>query len=338
MAKQKHSFFEGFALEHVQVGEVSLRVRHGGTGPALLLLHGHPRTHTTWHRLAPRLAGSYSVVCPDLRGYGKSSKPPTDATHEPYSKRVMANDCLAIMRALGHPHFVVAGHDRGSYVALRLALDHPDASDALIVMDSVPIGEALARCDARFAKAWWHWFFFGQPDTPERVINADPDTWYHVGDRNTPERLGRENFEDFYAAIHDPGTVHAMVEDYRAGLGIDRAHDDADLSANKRVACATLVLWSIHDDLENLYGDPLTAWRAWTTDLSGGRINSGHHMAEEAPDELAEAIHRFLRPLAAPARERAAGSAPDREKTPSPSAIAGRPLRPTNDDRRKHRC
>jgi len=297
MTEQKDSWFDGFTLAHVGVGKVSLRVRHGGTGPGLLLLHGHPRTHTTWHRVAPQLAESWSVVCPDLRGYGKSSKPATDAAHEPYSKRAMARDCLTLMRTLGHHRFVVAGHDRGSYVALRLALDHPAAIDGLVVMDSVPIGEALARCDASFAQAWWHWFFFGQPDTPERVINADPDTWYRIGVKNTPERLGAENFADFRAAVHDPATVHAMVEDYRAGLGIDRAHDDADRAANKRVACPTLVLWSIHDDLEDLYGDPLTVWDAWTTDLSGGRIKSGHHMAEDAPNDLAEAIHQFLRQL-----------------------------------------
>jgi pimeloyl-ACP methyl ester carboxylesterase len=174
MTELRDSFFDGFTLDRVDVGEVNLRVRHGGSGPGLLLLHGHPRTHTTWHRVAPQLAESYTVVCPDLRGYGKSSKPPTDAAHAPYSKRVMANDCVNLMRALGHERFVVAGHDRGSYVALRLALDHPDAIGGLIVMDSVPIGEALARCDAQFAQAWWHWFFLGQPETPSASSTPIP--------------------------------------------------------------------------------------------------------------------------------------------------------------------
>ena len=154
MTEPKDSFFEGFTLDRVDVGEVNLRVRHAGSGPGLLLLHGHPRTHTTWHRVASQLAESYTVVCPDLRGYGKSSKPPTDADHAPYSKRAMATDCVKLMRTLGHEHFVVAGHDRGSYVALRLALDHLDAVGGMIVMDSVPIGEALARCDAQFAQSW----------------------------------------------------------------------------------------------------------------------------------------------------------------------------------------
>ena len=143
--------FDGFALERVDVGEAELRVRHGGSGPAVLLLHGHPRTHATWHRVAPLLAGSHTVVCPDLRGYGESSKPPTTPDHAPYSKRAMAADCLALMAALGQDRFAVVGHDRGAYVALRTALDHPAAVTALAVLDAVPIGEALSRADARFA-------------------------------------------------------------------------------------------------------------------------------------------------------------------------------------------
>ena len=143
--------FDGFELERIDVGEAVLRVRYGGSGPPVLLLHGHPRTHVTWHRVAPLLAGRHTVVCPDLRGYGQSSKPPTTPDHEPYSKRAMARDCVALMRALGHERFAVAGHDRGSYVAFRTAMDHPDRVSALAVLDSIPIGEALARADARFA-------------------------------------------------------------------------------------------------------------------------------------------------------------------------------------------
>jgi haloacetate dehalogenase len=286
--------FDTFTLARVTVGEVTSRVRHGGRGPALLLLHGHPRTHTTWHRVAPLLADRYTVVCPDLRGYGESTKVPTTPDHEPYSKRAMAGDLVALMSELGHDRFAVAGHDRGSYVALRLALDHPDRVTALTFMGAVPIGEALARCDARFAQAWYHWFFFAQPEIPERVINADPDAWYHVGVRNTAERMGEENFADFHRAVHDPETVRAMLEDYRAGLGIDRAHDDADRAAGRRVTCPTQVLWGKDDDASDLYGDLLAVWRPWAADLRGGPIESGHHMAEEAPDELAQAIGEFL--------------------------------------------
>jgi haloacetate dehalogenase len=205
----------------------------------------------------------------------------------------MAMDCLELMNALGHKKFAVVGHDRGSYVAFRLALDHPAAVSTLSVLDSVPIGEALARCDAKFAHDWFHWFFFAQPDKPERAIGADPDAWYNVGTTNTPQRLGAENFADFHRAIHNPAVVRAMLADYRAGLGIDRAHDDSDRAAGRRVACPTQVLWAAEDDMADLYGDVLEVWRPWTTKLSGGVVTSGHHMAEDAPGELAETLQAF---------------------------------------------
>jgi haloacetate dehalogenase len=283
--------FEGFALERIDIGEVVVRVRHGGAGPAVLLLHGHPRTHTTWHRVAPLLAAHHTVVCPDLRGYGESSKPPTTADHAAYSKRAMARDCVALMRALGHEAFAVVGHDRGCYVAFRTAMDHPDAVTRLVVMDGVPIGEALARCDARFASSWWHWFFLGQTAKPaERVINADPDEWY----RGDPDRMGAENHADYRRAVRDPATVHAMCEDYRAGLTVDREHDEVDRAAGRRVGCPTLFVWSEHDDMEELYGDPLAVWRTWARDVRGASIPSGHHVAEEAPEQLAAVLRSFL--------------------------------------------
>jgi haloacetate dehalogenase len=283
--------FDGFTLETIDLGDVRLRVRHGGSGSPVLLLHGHPRTHTTWHRVAPLLAAEHTVVCPDLRGYGQSSKPATTSDHEPYSKRAMGRDAVGLMAALGHERFTVIGHDRGAYAAFRTALDHPASVDRLAVLDAVPIAEALERADARFASLWWHWFFLGQVDKPaERVISADPDAWY----RATPEQMGAENFADYRQAIHDPATVHAMCEDYRAGLGIDRAHDEADRAAGRRVQCPTLMLWSSRDDMELLYGDPLAIWRAWADDVSGGSIESGHHMAEEAPDELAARLLDWL--------------------------------------------
>jgi haloacetate dehalogenase len=284
--------FEGFAEERIALDEATLHVRHGGAGPAVLLLHGHPRTHATWHQLAPLLAAHHTVVCPDLRGYGRSSKPASQPGHAQQSKRAMAADALALMRRLGHERFTVVGHDRGAYVAFRLAMDHPEAVQRLVIMDAVPIVEALERCDARFAAAWWHWFFFAQPDKPERAILADPDAWYG----NTPAKraqMGDEAWADYRAAVHDPATVHAMLEDYRAGLGIDRAHDEADRAAGRRLACPTLVLWALRDDMEQLYGDPLAVWRPWARDLRGHGIDCGHHIAEEAPQALAEALLGF---------------------------------------------
>jgi haloacetate dehalogenase len=283
--------FDGFALETIALPEATLRVRHGGCGPPLLLLHGHPRTHTTWHRVAPLLAQDHTVVCPDLRGFGRSSKPADTPNHSGSSKRAKAQDCVTLMRLLGYERFAIIGHDRGSYTAFRTAMDHPEAVSQLGILDGVPILEALERCNARFAERWWHWFFFGQPEKPERAILADPDAWYG----GSPESMGTESYADFRAAIHDPATVHGMVEDYRAGLGIDRDHDEADRRAGRRIACPTLILWSLRDDLELLYGDILGVWKPWTTTRRGRGLDCGHHMAEDAPDELASELLAFLR-------------------------------------------
>ncbi|HEY2263533.1 MAG TPA: alpha/beta hydrolase [Streptosporangiaceae bacterium] len=283
--------FEGFTLERVDVGDAVLRVRHGGSGPPVLLLHGHPRTHATWNQVAPRLAGRFTVICPDLRGYGESSKPATTPDHAPYSKRAMAGDCVALMRALGHERFCLAGHDRGSYVAQRLALDFPGSVRRLCLMEGIPIAEALARCDARFATRWFHWFFFGQTGKPaERFISADPEAWYTA----TAEHMGAEAYQDYRRAIGDPDTVHAMMEDYRAGLGIDRQHDEADQAAGRRIGCPLLFLWASRDDLEDLYGDPLAIWRDWADDVRGQPVDCGHHIAEEAPAELAALLTAFF--------------------------------------------
>ncbi|MEO3744318.1 alpha/beta hydrolase [Plantactinospora sp. B5E13] len=283
--------FEGFVDRRIDVGEVELRVRYAGDGPPVLLVHGHPRTGATWHRVAPRLvARGFTVVCPDMRGYGRSGKPVPRPDHSQQSKRTVALDLVRLMRTLGHPAFVVVGHDRGCYVALRMALDHPDVVRRLVVLDGVPISEALARCDARFAAAWWHWFFYAQPDKPEQAILADPDAWYE----GRPELIGAENHAEFREVVRDPATVRAMLEDYRAGLGVDREHEEADRRAGRTVSCPTLFLWSTRDDMVELYGDPLRIWRRWADDVRGAPIESGHHVAEENPEALTRALLDFL--------------------------------------------
>jgi haloacetate dehalogenase len=231
----------------------------------------------------------YSVVCPDMRGYGRSTAPAPLPDHSQQSKRRVADDLVHLMRLLGHQRFSLAGHDRGCYVALRLALDHPDAVHNLVVMDGVPISEALDRCNANFARNWFHWFFFAQPDKPEAAINADPDSWYG-GD---PGSMGRENFAEYHEAINDPQTVRAMLEDYRAGLGVDYEHERQDRAARRRVQCPTLFLWSSRDDMEDLYGDPLAIWATWASDLRGHSIDSGHHMAEDNPQAVTQALADF---------------------------------------------
>lgn len=283
--------FENFSVEDVVVGDVTLHVRHGGAGPAVLLLHGHPRTGSTWHAVAPQLVSAgFTVVCPDLTGYGRSRGRAPSADHSAHSKRAVAADMAQLMAQLGHERFHLVGHDRGSYVALRLALDREDRIERLVLMDCIPISEHLGRADAAFASAWWHWFFFAQPDIPERVINADPDAWY----RGDPDVMGEENHAEWKEAIHDPRVVRSMLEDYRAGLTLDRAHEEIDKGAGRRLDVPLLVLWSLRDDLEQLYGDPRVIWREWANDVQGRGIDSGHHMAEEAPDALADALSRFL--------------------------------------------
>ncbi|AGB44999.1 putative hydrolase or acyltransferase of alpha/beta superfamily [Mesorhizobium australicum WSM2073] len=282
--------FDGFSLEIVKLADATLRVRHGGAGPPVLLLHGHPRTHTTWHRVAPILARHHTVICPDLPGFGQSSVPADAWESAGSSKRAKAGICVALMHRLGFDRFAVAGHDRGALTAFRMAMDHPASISHLVEIDGIPVLEHLERCDSRFATEWWHWFFFAQPDKPERAINVDPQAWYG----GSAEAMGRENFEDYQAAISSPHVVHGMLEDYRAGLTIDRRHDAEDRARGLRVECPTLVLWSLRDDLERLYGDVLAIWRPWARHLQGRGIDSGHHVAEEAPDLLAKAILDFL--------------------------------------------
>ncbi|WP_405796104.1 alpha/beta fold hydrolase [Streptomyces longwoodensis] len=283
--------FEGFETRHVETGEASVFVRYGGDGPPVVLLHGHPRTSATWHRVAPLLVDrGFTVVCPDLRGYGRSRGPAPAPDHSAHSKRAVAGDVVAVMRALGHERFALVGHDRGAAVAFRLVLDHPGAVERVALVDCLPISEHLARITPEFATQWWHWFFFAQPDTPERVINADPDAWY----RGDPRVMGRENHDEFREATRNPEVVRAMLEDYRAGLTVDRQHEEEDRAAGTRVRCPALILWSLRDDLEQLYGDPLRIWRDWATDVRGHGIDSGHHVAEEAPQDLAAALGNFF--------------------------------------------
>lgn len=283
--------FVGFTEAMIDAGDLRLLVRYAGDGPAVLLLHGHPRTSATWHRVAPALVDcGFTVACVDLPGYGRSDKPAPTADHAAHSKRAGARRLHHAMHELGHDQFAVVGHDRGSYYALRMALDHPVSVTQVALLDCLPISEHLDRADARFATAWWHWFFFAQPDTPERVINADPDAWYH-GD---PDAMGPENFAEWRSAIHDPAVVRGMLEDYRAGLTIDANHERDDRDAGRRVQQPLLVLWSLRDDLEDLYGDPLAIWAAWADNVTGHGIDSGHHVAEDAPDELTTALARFL--------------------------------------------
>ena len=282
--------FEGFELSMIDTGEAVIRVRHGGSGPPLLLLHGNPQTHVMWHEVAPRLARDFTVVATDLRGYGDSSKPPTTPDHEPHSKRAMARDQIAVMQQLGFERFQVAGHDRGGRCAYRLALDHPDRVLKLAVLDIIPTGEAFRRADMAFGLAYWGWFFLAQPyDLPERLIGADPEYYCLRGRRHlfAPEAL-----EDYLRCFRNPETIHAMCEDYRAAATLDFAHDEGD-RGRRRITCPVLALWSGKGELEAWY-DVLAIWREWADDVSGKALDCGHHLPEEAPEETYAELRAFL--------------------------------------------
>ena len=283
--------FENFTQRQIATSEAVINLRHAGDGPPVLLLHGHPQTHVMWHRVAPRLAQTYTVVCADLRGYGDSSKPPTTPDHEPYSKRAMARDQVEVMQALGFERFAVVGHDRGGRCAYRMALDHPDRIAALSVLDILPTAEHFRRTDMSFAMGYWHWFFLAQPyDLPERLIMGDPDAFYL--------RRGKHMFDEAALAEYrrcftDPATIHAMCEDYRAGAGIDMRLDESDQKAGRRIACPVQALWGLKGPIDRWY-DVCEVWRGWANDVEGQGIDCGHYLAEEAPEEVLIWLGRFL--------------------------------------------
>ena len=288
--------FEGFELHRVETGEATIRARIGGSGPPLLLLHGNPQTHVMWHKIAPRLAEHFTVVAADLRGHGESSKPQTTPDHEPYSKRAMARDQVAVMRHFGFEAFAVAGHDRGGRCAYRMALDHPRCVTRLAVLDILPTYEHYRRAGMEFAMGYWHWFFLPQPfPLPEKMIGGDPE-WFFK--RNWPAAdappgfFAPEAMKDYWRAFSDPATVHAICEDYRAGATYDYRLDEADFGA-RRIACPLLVLWGAKGILQKLY-EPLEVWRGWADAVSGGALDSGHYLAEERPEETLEALLGFF--------------------------------------------
>lgn len=273
--------FEKFEL--TEVG--GLRLRRGGKGAPVLLLHGHPQTHAMWHAVAPLLAGDYTVIAADLPGYG-GSEPVASG-----SKREMADVLIRAMRELGFERFSIAGHDRGGRCAYRLALDHPDRVERLAVLDIVPTAEMWRRADKEFGLVDWHWFFLAQPEPfPERLIAAAPDAFYFRGDR---ARFHPEALADYLAAVHDLDVVHAMCQDYRAGATVDHEHDEADLAAGRRIECPVLVLWAGRDELGRWF-DVLATWRSWAGDVSGRALDCGHFLAEEKPAEVAAELRAFL--------------------------------------------
>ena len=291
--------FEGFKLATIAVGEGALRVRHGGAGPPLLLLHGNPQSHAMWHLVAPVLARHYHVICPDLRGYGGSFKPPASPDHAAYSKRSMARDMVQLMDHFGFGEFQVASHDRGARVAHRLALDYPARVTRLAVLDIVPTIEHFERTDMSFALGYYHWFWFAQPHPfPETLINAAPDAWFiaHTSrEPKPPSFFHPEALADYLAAARDPAMITGMCEDYRAAATIDLEHDKASRAESRKIVCPLLVLWGAKGRIGGWY-DALAIWRSYCSGtVTGGPVDSGHYLAEESPEQVLAEFARFFR-------------------------------------------
>ena len=288
--------FDNFTLKTIDADGESIRARIGGNGPPLLLLHGNTQTHVMWHAVAPLLAQHFTVIATDLTGYGMSSKPPSSDDHASYSKRAMADDQIAVMRKLGYTQFMVAGHDRGGRVAYRMALDHPDVVQRLAVLDIIPTLDSFERGGREFGLGYYHWFFLAQPEPlPETLINKDADWfWRWHTDRGQGQFFDTEAVEDYLTCFRNPETVRAICEDYRAGAAIDCSIDAKDRETGRRITCPLLVLWGQRARLEAWY-DTLAVWREWADDVRGGALDCGHYLAEEKPEETAEALISFFR-------------------------------------------
>jgi haloacetate dehalogenase len=288
--------FRSFRFNHQGL---ALWARQAGSGPALLLLHGHPQTQAMWHAVAPTLALHFNVVMMDLRGYGDSSRPPADAAHAHHSKRTMADDALALMKSLGHPQFSVLAHDRGARVAHRLALDHPQHVQRLMLLDIAPTLAMYEHTGDAFARAYWHWFFLIQPaPLPERLINADPVAYVRevMGRRHgglavfAPQALA-----EYERCIALPGTASSICEDYRASASIDLVHDRADRDAGHRLRMPLRVLWGEQGAVGRCFDVP-ALWRSAADNFSGQALPCGHYIAEEAPQLLLPAALEFFNP------------------------------------------
>lgn len=289
--------FEGFASGISRTGAVEIFRRVGGKGPPVLLLHGYPQTHVMWRKIAPDLAKDFTVVCPDLRGYGDSAKPLPDLGNLLYSKRAMAEDMVALMAGLGFDRFAVVGHDRGGRVAYRLALDHPERVAKIATLDIVPTLANWARMEnMAIGLATYHWYFLAQTGgLPERMIGADPDFYLEEKLRRWSKDFAA--FEpaalaEYKRAFRDPACVAATCADYRAGATTDVEHDRADFGARK-IEATLLTLWGGRG-LTKEAGAQLDIWRQWASDVRGQAFDCGHFLPEEAPAETLAALRSFL--------------------------------------------
>lgn len=277
--------FPGFETRTFETNGVSIHTLIGGSGPPVLLLHGAPQSHLGWAQVAVDLAKDHTIVAPDLRGYGWSSKPDGGENHVNYSKRTMAQDNVDVMTMLGFENFALVGHDRGGRVARRLTLDHPARVKNLTVLDIVPTHYLYANVTREFVDAYFHWFLFIRPAPfPEDIIKA---TGMFIG--GGPGEVGAA-----YAEIYkDPAAIHAMCEDYRAAAGIDIEHDEADIAAGKKIECPVNVLWGDRAAMGRQY-DVLGIWRMEGSRIEGRAMPGGHSFQVDSPIETATELRRFV--------------------------------------------
>lgn len=293
---------QGFTQHRIKAGEITLSVHIAGNGPPLLLLHGYPQNHHCWAGIAPRLAKTHTIIVPDLRGYGDSDAPGDNADSTVYSKRQMARDLIHLLDALDIPRADILSHDRGARVAYRFALDHPDRIGKLGIIEIVPTGDFWASWSANLALNAYHWTFLAQSaPLPERMIAADPTGYTDWTLQNwtfakSLDVFAPDALASYRAQMADPMRAHAMCADYRAGAGIDRALDDADKAAGRKIHAPVKFLYA-----ENGFpagtGDPEGIWRAWANDVtSQSCAGSGHFVMEETPQAVLDCFENFFVP------------------------------------------
>jgi haloacetate dehalogenase len=286
--------FEGFARKRIKSSGAEIALVQGGAGSPMLLLHGYPQNHVIWHKVAPRLAQEFTLVIPDLRGYGDSSKPPTDADHLPYSKRAMALDMVEVMSTLGFDRFDIVGHDRGGRVTYRLAFDHPERVRRAAVLDIIPTIEQFERADRYAARVFYHWYFLAQPAPfPETLIGKDPDYFFEhlMQSLRGSDNFSPEAMEAYRKSFRDPEVIHASCEDYRAGITCDCKFDEADRAAGHKLTMPLLALWGAHG---RRGASLLDIWKSWAIDVRGEGLDCGHFIPEEAPDSLTQHLLGFF--------------------------------------------
>jgi haloacetate dehalogenase len=292
-------FFEGFTRTEIKTSGARIVTVHGGKGPPLLLMHGNPFTHLSWHKIAPRLAEEFTVVATDLRGYGDSEKPPGGADHSGYSFRAMAQDQVEVMAALGFERFYGAGHDRGARVLHRMCLDHPEKVARAAIIDIIPQHHLYSNVTKNWATFSWHWFFNIQPyDLPERMMGFDPDWFIKKKLAKTEQGLSffdPKALEEYMRCFRNPQTIHAICEDYRAGASIDLTHDDADFKAGRKIGCPVLLLWGATGGVGR-NSNSMEIWPLYASDIRAGKaLPSGHYVHDEAPEETYQELRTFFR-------------------------------------------